>query len=340
MKSVRDLNALVVHRPSRTVEGRRTAEADEDEFTLAATAVERLAVFAPSDAPRVPIDLLTIGPVGPEWAWPHWLGRPVSLHPLPPGPRALARAFETASTGGEGPALVVAARRSSDPARDDDGALAFLFGPSGSGLARAEIPVVEESLGLLAAADRFAAEVTGRVSCVTQTDPARPMSGPGRAPTAVDAERLDAVSEGAYVPRPRYIENLASRWRFEGERCGACGTTSFPARGRCRRCGRYDGLTPLALPREGVRVVATTVIGRGGQPTEFDAQVAAHGPYEVVLAELAPEIRVTLQVTEASPGAVRIGDRVDTRLRRLYPMEGEWRYGRKAVPIAGSPPAA
>ena len=79
-------------------------------------------------------------------------------------------------------------------------------------------------------------------------------------------------------------------------------------------------------------MVATTVIGPGGQPTEFDPQVGALGPYEVVLAELAPGVRVTLQVTDAEPGAVRIGDRVDTRLRRLYPMEGAWRYGRKAVP--------
>ena len=79
-------------------------------------------------------------------------------------------------------------------------------------------------------------------------------------------------------------------------------------------------------------VVAATVIGPGGQPTEFDPQVTAQGGYGVVLAELAPGQRVTLQVTDAEPGRVRIGDRVDTRLRRLYATEGEWRYGRKAVP--------
>jgi uncharacterized OB-fold protein len=82
-------------------------------------------------------------------------------------------------------------------------------------------------------------------------------------------------------------------------------------------------------------VVAATVIGKGGQPTEFDPQVEALGGYGVVLAEFEPGVRLTLQVTDASPADVRIGDRVGTRLRRLYPMEGEWRYGRKAVPLPG-----
>jgi hypothetical protein len=55
----------------------------------------------------------------------------------------------------------------------------------------------------------------------------------------------------------------------------------------------------------------------------------------VVLAEFAPGVRLTLQVTDAGPDELRIGSRIGTRLRRLYPMEGEWRYGRKAVPLVG-----
>ncbi len=91
---------------------------------------------------------------------------------------------------------------------------------------------------------------------------------------------------------------------------------------------------PRDPPRDGAVVVAATVIGKGGQPTEFDPQVDALGSYGVVLAEFAPGVRLTLQVTDSAPDGVRIGDRVGTRLRRLYPMEGEWRYGRKAVPIS------
>lgn len=148
---------------------------------------------------------------------------------------------------------------------------------------------------------------------------------------------LTTVSEGAYVPRARYLEDLPSRWRLEAERCGHCGTLTFPARGVCRSCHAREGLLPHPLPRDGGMVVAVTTIGQGGQPTEFDPQVAALGEYSVALVELVPGVRSTLQVTDASPGEVHIGSRVATRLRRLYPMEGEWRYGRKAVPLAYPP---
>jgi uncharacterized OB-fold protein len=137
------------------------------------------------------------------------------------------------------------------------------------------------------------------------------------------------LSQGAYVPRPRYWENLPSRWRFLAEKCGFCNAITFPLRGRCRQCGKSDHTVIVRLPLEGGVVVATTKIGPGGQPAEFDEQVAATGSYQVVLVDLAPGVRVTLQVSDQS--ILAIGDRVGTRIRRLYGMEGEWRYGRKAV---------
>jgi hypothetical protein len=87
------------------------------------------------------------------------------------------------------------------------------------------------------------------------------------------------------------------------------------------------------LPRDGGTIVASTTIGSGGQPTEFDSQVALTGAYQVVLVEVAPGVRVTLQVSDVVAGSLKIGGQVGTRLRRLYAMEGEWRYGRKAVPF-------
>jgi hypothetical protein len=50
-----------------------------------------------------------------------------------------------------------------------------------------------------------------------------------------------------------------------------------------------------------------------------------------VLAEMAPGVRVTLQVTDHGPEPLSPGSRITTELRRLYPMEGEWRYGQKAL---------
>jgi uncharacterized OB-fold protein len=110
---------------------------------------------------------------------------------------------------------------------------------------------------------------------------------------------------------------------------------TFPARGLCRHCGRRDRLAPEQLPRDGAHILARTTIGKGGQPTEFDPQVAALGSYDVVLAEWAGGVRITLPVTDAEPGSLKIGDPIATRLRRLYPMDGEWRYGRKATSASG-----
>jgi uncharacterized OB-fold protein len=153
----------------------------------------------------------------------------------------------------------------------------------------------------------------------------------GRAPPAhVPSDALRAVSEGAHVPRPRYLENLPSRWRLIAERCDACQAVSFPRRGRCRQCGARQGLTEFELPREGV-IEASTVVAPGAQPTEFDALVARTGPYGVVLVRLAEGARATLMVADGPPEPLPIGSRVTTRLRRLYPIEGEWRYGRKAL---------
>jgi uncharacterized OB-fold protein len=159
--------------------------------------------------------------------------------------------------------------------------------------------------------------------------PTRP--APGDRPFAERAD-LRAVSEGAYVPRPRYVENLPSRWRFAADRCAACAEVTFPTRGYCRHCGRSDARTPIELPMDDLPVEAKTVVAAGAQPTEFDPQVSSTGAYGVVLVRLADGVRATLQVTDADPTSIGVGDRVSTRLRRLYPMEGAWRYGRKAVP--------
>jgi uncharacterized OB-fold protein len=143
---------------------------------------------------------------------------------------------------------------------------------------------------------------------------------------------LDRVSEGAYLPRPRYLESLPSRWRLVAERCGRCGVRTFPPRGVCRGCGSRADLRPDPLPLDDGVVEAVTTVHAGAQPTEFDPQVERFGDYDVAIVRLAPDVRATFQVADAPPGTLRVGDRVRTALRRLYPQEGEWRYGRKAVP--------
>ncbi len=168
-----------------------------------------------------------------------------------------------------------------------------------------------------------------------------PPDAPERAPPEASAPEVPGISEGAYVARDRYLEGIPSRWRFVAERCPKCGGLSFPARSICRHCGCVEGLTEELLPREDRRVEARTTVRAGAQPTEFDALTAGTGGYDVVLVRLSPEARATLQGTDRRPGSFRAGDRVDTRLRRLYRSEGEWRYGRKAIPVRpGAAPGA
>ena len=175
---------------------------------------------------------------------------------------------------------------------------------------------------------------TGPLGVIDDPGPGPASSALGPPPPRVPESVRAAVSEGAYVPRPRYVENLPSRWRLLAERCGACGALSFPIRGRCRSCGKSDRLSTEPLPSTGT-VLAATVVAPGAHPTEFDPLVAVGGAYGVVLAEMAPGVRVTLQVTDHGPEPLAPGSRITTQLRRLYPMEGEWRYGRKALAATG-----
>jgi uncharacterized OB-fold protein len=161
-----------------------------------------------------------------------------------------------------------------------------------------------------------------------------PLSAP---PVADSPSRLDARAEGAYVPHARYLENLPSRWRLIAERCATCGALSFPARGVCRTCGATAELTRVPLAHRGWTVEATTTVRPGAQPTEFDEFAASAGAYDVVIARAPEGPRATFQA--AGPAAsVRIGDPIGLTLRRLYPMEGEWRYGRKAAVAKGASP--
>jgi len=320
--------------PSGISGGRRVAGPDEDRFTLLASALERVVRPADRRAHGVSVSVIGDFPATQEWALAAVVGS---------APRISYGSDAAPPEGSAEDRIVVMARgplANASPGSEDaaagDASVALLYRslpeqdePEFDGLVP---PAPATERGALALnrqlADRAEIEWIGDWTSAQSTGWARDVER--------DAAFRDipagGVSEGAYIPRPRYLESLGSRWRFEGDRCGHCSHVTFPARGVCRSCGRSDGLASEFLPRDDVEVIATTTIGAGGQPTEFDRQVESFGPYEVVLAELAPGIRVTLPVTDVPPGSIRIGDRVDTRLRRLYPMDGEWRYGRKAVP--------
>jgi uncharacterized protein len=320
--------------------------ADEDRFTLQATAVERL--LNPAPAPVVStIRLVGETPDVASWGFAALLGNPVELVPNPAGEAGL-RAALSASLSTSRPEIVLTAdlgpevgdRSLAKSRRSPDSAVAFLVSDDPAPTERSSRPSPIEraggAAGPAAAAWYRALPAASQALWVGDWDAlvASPLPPDASAGTMSESVPPPAVSEGAYLPRPRYLEGLSSRWRLLGERCSDCGRTSFPIRGRCRGCGSVEGLTSVPLPREGGTVRALTWIGAGGQPTEFDAQVAANGPYGVAIVELVPGTHATFQVSDAVRGQIRLGEKVGTRLRRLYYQDGEWRYGRKAVPIA------
>ena len=318
------------YRPGYARDGIRVLGPDEDGFSLAACVLERPGRLP---SPAGPVRVHAVGPLPPvaDWGLAALLDRPVELRRYPGEPAGLAEAREAWAEG--------------DPARVhylvvvDDGTT-FGSDPHDAGAY-----AVRRGGGVPEGVSVPHPALDGRPGWRGPNGPdVEDLSLPS--PRSVPVEGVEAfrslspaaVSEGAYVPRARYLENLPSRWRLAAERCGRCGAITFPLRGRCRGCGLREQLGPYSLPFDGGTVIAATTVGPGGQPTEFDAQVAALGEYGVVLAELAPGVRLTLSVADTDPTGLPIGSRLSTRLRRLYPMEGEWRYGRKAVPF--HPPRA
>ena len=342
---VRRVARIAVYRPHTLINGVPSASLDEDEFTFAATAAERAWPGERADPGPVEAHLLGEFPPAADWGFSALLGRPTDVVRHPGEATELAKTLRAIEEGDGGTALLVTAelprplpRRATRPTSRPAGAVAFRFetteeaGPF-------PLPKMAAKGSAFATALKIGAgarELPKWVMLAGEWEHGEEVELAARENPPPEAVEVDptAVSEGAYVPRPRYLENLPSRWRFLAEACQACHGTTFPARGICRRCGRRDALTTVSLPFDGGRVVAVTTVGKGGQPTEFDPQVEAQGPYDVALVELARGMRVTLQVTDAPAGTLEVGDRVNTLLRRLYPMEGEWRYGRKAVPAA------
>lgn len=345
MIGLRRVVRVAAYLPRDRTGGVPVAAVDEDEFTLAATAVERAWSGERTEPGPVEVHLLGEFPPVADWGFSALLGRATEVVRHPADAGELAKAVRALEEADGGPALLIAAelpgrsaKRSAKTAPRAAGAVAFRFEVTDEPGRPFPLPKTTVSHSAVATAMKIgeaARDLPASVILTGDWEDFAADAPPTRAslPRESVEAPLNAVSEGAYIPRPRYLESLASRWRFLAEACHACHGTTFPARGVCRRCGRKDTLTTVSLPFDGGRVVAVTTVGKGGQPTEFDPQVSALGPYDVALVELARGMRVTVQVTDAPAGSVEVGHRVNTLLRRLYPMEGEWRYGRKAVPV-------
>jgi uncharacterized OB-fold protein len=343
---------VAVYLPVRVIGGRRRSGPDEDEFTLAVAAAERLERGRPAGEFNE-VHLFGAFPEPVRRTFGTAVGAPGAEIVRHPDTEAELRKLLSAAPrpkGSEASLLIAAdslAGLSNKGGTDrDSGAVALRFDagaipPSGK-LTNEPAAGRDPELLRLGAPGSACLALSKFVPPVSEGGDALPpirleTMAPG--PTRVE---LNRVSEGAYIPRARYEESLPSRWRFAADRCGKCGGFTFPTRGFCRHCSRSKPLERVELPRDGGVIEALTTVHSGAQPTEFDWAVGAHGSYAVALVRLAPGVRATLQVAELPSPSPTIGDPIVTGLRRLYPMEGEWRYGRKVIgrlPTPSSPPS-
>jgi hydroxymethylglutaryl-CoA synthase len=140
---------------------------------------------------------------------------------------------------------------------------------------------------------------------------------------------------GAYVSVPSWKRSIPQRYRLEAGRCASCGALNFPPAGACESCNERAGTEPVELPGTAT-VEAVTTISQGGAPPEFAEQQSKSGDFAVaVVAFDGPDggsVSVPVQVTDAEPSSVSLGDAVAAEFRRIYTQEGITRYGAKVTP--------
>ncbi|MFC4408484.1 OB-fold domain-containing protein [Haloarchaeobius iranensis] len=140
---------------------------------------------------------------------------------------------------------------------------------------------------------------------------------------------------GAYVSVPSWKRSIPQRYRLEAGRCLSCDALNFPPAGACESCNGREGTEPVELPGTGT-VEAVTTISQGGAPPEFAEQQSKSGDFAVAVVALdGPDggsVSVPVQVTDADPGSVGVGDAVTAEFRRIYTQEGVTRYGCKVTP--------
>jgi len=126
----------------------------------------------------------------------------------------------------------------------------------------------------------------------------------------------------------RYWREIPQRYRYEAGKCTKCGTVYFPPRLICSECKSRD-MEAVHLPSEGAIYTFTTI---QVPPSQFSDEA----PYVVGIIEMDGGVRVTGQIVDCKPEALKVGDKVKMEFRKIQ-EEGEAGilcYGYKFVPVS------
>jgi 3-hydroxy-3-methylglutaryl CoA synthase/uncharacterized OB-fold protein len=149
----------------------------------------------------------------------------------------------------------------------------------------------------------------------------------------------EVAGGGANVSLLTWQRSLDQRYRLVAGRCEVCGELAFPPEGACPACYERVSYEPQELPAEGT-IDALTVIRQGGAPPEFGGQAQQTGRFGVAIVEVNVDegsIRLPVQITDADPDTLAVGDEVIGEIRHIYSQEGLPRYGLKFRPARDTP---
>ncbi|MDL9938921.1 OB-fold domain-containing protein [Gordonia sp. ABSL1-1] len=118
------------------------------------------------------------------------------------------------------------------------------------------------------------------------------------------------------------------KYGFVGSRCLECGFIHLPPARVCRECGTADAGEPMA---------AATLAGRVATFTVDHLAYSPSPPVVVAVIDFDGGGRTTLEVADARPDVLAIGDRVELVFRRLYTAEGVHNYFWKAIQVDENP---
>lgn len=170
------------------------------------------------------------------------------------------------------------------------------------------------------------------IACPVQDDAPRTasllatMAGPLVAVHAGDLPDVEAVAQEHFRRAPTRPEADWQRHRLardlpDSERDFPLGAFVLPE--------RFEAVTAERLGMGTARVRLHTTMGLGAAPTEFGRLQDAVGPFHVVLVEheAGRTVGIWTETTAPAPGTL-----AKPVLRRLFRMQGAWRYGVKFGP--------
>jgi len=128
--------------------------------------------------------------------------------------------------------------------------------------------------------------------------------------------------EAAPPAGPPSLRGAAWKFGFVGAQCGACGTRQLPPGRVCANCGAVDQMSPLPFARTPGRITTYTI-------DHLSPQLV---PTVGAIVDFDGGGRAQLEVTDADPTALRVGDSVEMTFRRLHTSGGVHNYFWKARP--------